>query len=168
LASPFNTVAELIAFTSFREGDADSIDRPAFKRSQFESALQLARNEIDVKTLSAELTEERESQCKEAELYLATSRLYRLWGERLGLLTTDANLVGVGSVSLGADTPPPTGLNSKMDFWLVSMSQEYRRVGLSILNGQPFAIGLGHERPPNGFPALLRAGRNGHAAIHTR
>lgn len=139
MPSPLNTIAELIAFTSFREGDDESIERPTFKRSQFEYALQLARNEIYAKTLQADdIDETRESQLKEAELYLATSRLYRMWGERLGLLTTDANLVGVGSVSLGADTPPPVGENSKMQFFIEKMATEYRRIGLEILRGLPW------------------------------
>lgn len=158
MATPLNTTSELIAFSSFREGDEINVGSPPmFKKSQFESALQRARDEIYDRTIGKENDEfgTRLGIVKEAELYLAVSRLYDMWGDRLGLLSADANIVNVGSVGLGADTPPPLGLNSKMEFFVKSMSEIYRAKGLYLLRGKPYEVDLGAEIDTSQFPCLL-------------
>lgn len=157
MAAPLNTVAELITFTSFSEGDSATVKTPTFLKSQFELALQMARDEITDRTLGKDNDEfdNRLGVIKHAEKYLATSRLYDMWGDRLGLLSTDANLVGVGSVNLGADTPPPVGDGSKMQFFVKHMSAAYHAKGLSLLIGKPFEIDMGADMTDDiRFPCL--------------
>ncbi len=158
MPEPLNTVTELIAFSSFREGDKMAVDTPTFLKSQFEQALQAARDEITDRTMGKENEDfgMRLGVVKEAERYLATSRLYDMWGDRLGLLSTDANLVNIGSVGLGSDTPPPLGQGSKMEFFIKSMSAIYRAKGLELLRGKPYLVGMGTDLDSaSRFPCLL-------------
>ncbi len=154
---PLNTVQELITFSSFREGDPEGT-RPLFRKSQFEMALDNARAEILDRTKGKTNSEfgERLPIIKEAELYLATSRLYHFYAERLGILSTDANLVGVGNVQLGADTPPPLGLNSKMDF-LRDQAVKMHDIGISLLIGKPYSVSIGTEEPRLSKSRCLRS-----------
>ena len=157
MADPLNTPKELVTFTSFSEGDSRATDAPIFKKSQIELALQMARDEIYDRTLGKEndAFDTRLGVTRHAELYLATSRLYDMWGERLGLLSVDANLVNVGAVGLGADTPPPLGQGSKMEFFVKYMSNIYHAKGIMLLIGRPFEMGLGADMTGDiRFPCL--------------
>ena len=160
MANPFNTATELLDFTSFIQGDSRTVTKPVFKLSQIQLALQMARDEIFDRTLGKEndeFTSTRLGVIKTAEKYLAASSLYVMWGDRLGLLSTDANIVGAGPVNLGADTPPPLGPGSKMEFFIKNMANAYHSKGISLLIGKPFEIGLGTDMTDDiRFPCLSR------------
>lgn len=143
LPDPFNSVKQLAAFTSFREGSAagaDSVREGTFPFSAFQQALSDARREIYRRTgerENAEFSESRLDDLREAELWLATARLYPRFGERLVLAFPESNLQGVGEVMSGADTPSPV---EKSEFWTGTMYQRIRAIGLSVLSGYPWDI----------------------------
>lgn len=160
MAKPFNSATDLLAFSSVSEGDSRSVTSPGFSKSQLDGALQRARDEITDRTLAKANDDfgDRLGVVTEAELYLATARLYDMWGERLGLLSTDANIVNVSEVGLGADTPPPLGPGSKMEFFAKNMAVLYRQKGLALLIGKPFSIAIGiEEEETERFPCLSAA-----------
>ncbi len=148
IPSPFNTVEALMGFTSFRQGAGGPSDEGAtlrqaaedgtFAVSQFEDALQKSRNEIYARCgrkPNADYTDWRLSQLTEAELWLATARLYPKYGERIAIKFSESNLAGVESVTLGADTPPPSGPGSKGEFYTKFMVQQFRGFGLQLMLG---------------------------------
>jgi len=138
LPNPFNSVADLLAFTSFQQGAAngqDSVTEGTFAFSQFQSALRQARYEIYKKTLrkqNDEFDDDRLEELREAELWLSTARLYRNYGERIVLKFPESNLAGVASVTIGADTPSPT---EKGQHWVEFMLTRIRAMGLALLRG---------------------------------
>lgn len=146
LPDPFNSVKQLAAFTSFREGaatGADSVREGTFPFSAFEQALQDARVEIYRRTGErddSEFTEARLYQLANAERYLATANLYPKFGERISTAFPESNIQSVSEVMVGADTPPPSGPGSKTEFWVDFMYQKVRGIGLSILYGQPWGL----------------------------
>lgn len=109
MADPFNTVAELKARTSFSQGNfgtAQSVDDATFSISQFQNALQDARNFIfgrTNETANADFTAQRLTDVKQAERYFALSTLMEIYGEEVALKSPDANLAAVSEVSVGAD-----------------------------------------------------------------
>lgn len=143
LPTPFNDETALAAFTSFKQGaksGADSVREGTFPFAAFSQALRDARREIYRRTGerdTSEFTEARLDDLREAELWLATARLYPRFGERLILAFPESNLQAVGEVSQGADTPSPY---EKGDAWTGQLYQRIRAVGLSLLHGQPWSI----------------------------
>src|SRR5687767_8764586 len=98
LPIPFNDLAALMSFTSFRqrtggpndEGEAlkNSAIEGTYAESQFSKSLQQARNEIFARAgrkQNDEYDEWRAAQLTEAELWLATARLYPKYGEKIAL-----------------------------------------------------------------------------------
>lgn len=136
LPDPFNSVAQLLAFTSFEQGASngqDSVLEGTFAFSQFETALRQSRYEIFRKTgkrQNDEFDEDRLEELREAELWLSTARLYRNYGERIALKFPESNLSGINSVQIGADTPPPT---DKGVHWVEFMQSRIRAYGLMLL-----------------------------------
>lgn len=139
LPEPFNSVADLLTFTSFQQGapnGQDSVLDGTFDFNQFTKALKQSRYEIYRKTLrrgNDEFEDDRVEELREAELWLATARLYRNYGERIAVKFPESNLAGVGSVQIGADTPPPSGPGSKGEFWADFMMTRIRNFGLMLL-----------------------------------
>lgn len=158
MADPFNSVAELKARTSFSQGNfgtAQSVDSATFTISQFQNALQDARDFIFARTNStanADFTATRLPEIKEAERYFALERLYEIYGEEIALKSPDANIAAVAEVMSGADTPSPY---EKSAHWINVMSTKFRARGLLLLNGQPFQIKLGKDTRTDRFPCLL-------------
>lgn len=136
LPAPFNTVQQLLTFTSFQQGapnGQDSVLDGTFDFAQFTSALRQARYEIYRKTLrrgNDEFEDDRLEELREAELWLATARLYRNYGERIAVKFPESNLAGVASVSIGADTPSPV---EKGQHWIEFMMTRIRNFGLMLL-----------------------------------
>lgn len=143
LPTAFNSVEDLTRFTSFKQGagsGVDSVREGTFAFKQFEQALKDARREIYRRTGErdvSEFSEARLDDLREAELWLATARLYPRFGERLILAFPESNLQAVGEVSQGADTPSPY---EKGDAWTGQLYQRIRAVGLALLYGQPWSI----------------------------
>lgn len=139
LPNAFNTVADLLAFTSFEQGAGNGIDAVrdgTFLFSQFQRALTMARNEIYRKTgrkQNDQFDDDRLAELTESELWLATARLYRQYGERIALKSIDADGASVASVQRQPDTPPPSGPGSKGEFWSHSMANWIRNMGLLLL-----------------------------------
>lgn len=156
MPDPFNAVADLMGFVAFRMGkggpsdmgdtlQAASIDGE-FAKSQYESALQRARNEIYARAgrlANDEYADWRKEQLTEAELWLAASRIYFAAGERIAAKFPEANLQSHGETALGADTPDPY---SKFESWRKA-AMEARRIGLDLLNnhGLSFDMRVGTE-----------------------
>ena len=113
MATPFNSVAELVQRTPFSQGETgteQSVIDATFTFSQFQSALQDARDLISKRTKSkpvADMTDNRIAELKRAEIYLALAILFEMFGERVALKSPDANLSSVGTRLQGADTPDP-------------------------------------------------------------
>jgi len=109
MAMPFNTVGELAARTAFSQGETGteaSVIDATFSFSQFQTALQDARDYIYRRTTgidNADFTADRLAELKQAEIYLALSTLFEMYGEEIPLKSPDANLAAVSSVTLGAD-----------------------------------------------------------------
>lgn len=150
LPNPFNSVDDLMGFTSFRQGSGgpqdsgDLLQQSAtdgtFAISQFEQALQRARNEIYRKTGSLDndaFDEARKAELTEAELWLATARLYPMYGEKIALKFPESNLAGVGDLTLGADTPSPV---EKGQHWFEFMASRCRAMGDRLLRGDRWAM----------------------------
>lgn len=165
MAAPFNTVKELLAFTSFEHGapnGTDSVRRGTFAFSQFQTALRNSRNEILRKTggiANNAFSEDRREELKESELWLSAARLMPRFGERIAVKTVDANMAGIASVQLGADTPPPSGPGSKGEYYVKFMYQRFRAIGLELLNAKYDRWGFTHsnywDRQTDRFPTLL-------------
>lgn len=161
LPAPFNTVEQLAGFTSFRQGSAtgvDSVREGTFPFSAFDQALRDARREIHRRTNErplAAFSEARLDDLREAELWLATARLYPRFGERIAIAYPESNLQSIGEVSSGADTPPPSGPGSKAEFWTQFMYQQLRAIGLNILYGQPWDMGTVPESTTEDYHCLL-------------
>ena len=158
MASPFNSVAELITRTAFSQGESgteQSVIDATFTFSQFQSALQDARDFISKRTKAkavADMTDERVSELTQAEIYLAIAILFEMFGERIPLKSPDANLSSVGTRLQGADTPSPP---EKGRHWVEFMATRYRSRGMTLLLGQPFEIKLGANTSTDRFPCLL-------------
>ena len=139
LPEPFNSVADLLTFTSFEQGapnGQESVLAGTFDFAQFTKALKQSRYEIFRKTLRRAndgFEDDRVEELREAELWLATARLYRNYGERIAVKFPESNLAGVASVQIGADTPPPSGPGSKGEFWADFMMTRIRAFGLMLL-----------------------------------
>lgn len=107
LPEPFSKVKDLLAFTSFEHGGNDrrtSAEQGTFVFSQFQTALKQSRYEIYKATLrkqNDEFDEDRLEQLREAELWLATSRLMPKFGEKIAIAFAESNLSSVGSVTVG-------------------------------------------------------------------
>jgi len=161
LPEPFNTVAELAGFTSFRQGAAvgvDSVREGTFPFSAFQQALEDARREIFRRTgerPTTAFTEARLGDLREAELWLAAARLYPRFGERIAIVYPESNIQSTGEVMVGADTPPPSGPGSKGEFWVQFMYQQMRAIGLNILYGQPWDMGTVPESTTEDYHCLL-------------
>jgi len=136
MPDPFNTVTDLLTFTSFQQGPGNgqaSVAEGTFTLSQFESALQRARNEIYAragKMENAAYETWRYDQLTEAELWLATARLYPMFGERLTLKFPESNMSALADVTIGADTPSPV---EKGVHYVKFMTQRIRAFGLELL-----------------------------------
>ena len=143
--APFNSVEQLCAFCAFRQGAGGPADTgPALKQSvldaefalsQLQSALAEAREEIYARCgqkANDDYETARAYQLKQAELYLATARLYERLAEKTALKFPEANLGGVGNVQWGADTPSPL---EKMKGWHET-AQRYRAIADNLLAGQ--------------------------------
>lgn len=136
IPSPFNTVAELVLWSGFEQGDSngrDSVIAGTFSFGMFETALNDARLEIYRKTLrkqNGEFTEDRAAELKIAERYLATAFLFPNFGSRMQLKFPESNLAAVGSVQIGADTPDPF---SKGRQYVEFMYDKIRSIGLAYL-----------------------------------
>ena len=161
LPVPFNSVEQLAGFTSFRQGAAtgvDSVREGTFPFSAFDGALRDARREIYRRTNEREndaFTAARLDDLREAELWLATARLYPRFGERIAVAYPESNLQSIGEVSSGADTPPPSGPGSKAEFWTQFMYGQMRAIGLNILYGQPWDMGTNPEITTEDYSCLL-------------
>jgi hypothetical protein len=115
--------------------------------------LKRARKEIWRKTLkrgNSEFDEDRVEELREAELWLATARLYPIFGERIALVYPESNLSGLGAATIGADTPPPSGPGSKGEYWAQFMEQLARKRGLELLQSPSttFALALSKWQTP--------------------
>lgn len=162
LPSPFNSVADLVRFTCFRQGDSngvDSVRAGTFEFEQFTEALQRARNEIYAragKKQNTEYDDYRLAQLQECELWFATARLYPQFGERIAIVYPESNVASIGIAMTGADSPPPSGPGSKGEFWVKFMSDRARAQGERLLTGQGSAWGLavGVQTDSTRFPCL--------------
>ncbi len=147
MPDPLNSVADLLKFTNFAHGagnDALSVKAGSFEYSQFDYALRRARNEIYAKAGrldNADYDEYRLEQLTEAELWLATARLYPMFGERIALRFPEANLTSVAEITQGADTPSPF---EKLEVWH-RVAKEVRAFGLELLRGDPWDMAVGSE-----------------------
>jgi len=136
MTDPFNTVSELLTFTSFQQGPGNgqaSVQEGTFTLSQFESALQRSRNEIYARAGRMENDDYeswRYDQLKECELWLATARLYPMFGERITLKFPESNMSALADVTIGADTPSPV---EKGQHYVQFMTQRIRAFGLELL-----------------------------------
>jgi hypothetical protein len=117
---PFNSMEELLRFTSFRLGSGNSsetmealrasAEQATFEVEALQDCLQRARDEIWVLTngmSNEEFEEPRQRQLKTAELWLCLGELYPLYGERLNITVRDSNSSGIGEWNVGPDTPSP-------------------------------------------------------------
>ena len=136
LPDPFNSVEELVLWSGFEQGPSQgqaSVLSGTFALSQFETALQESRREIYRRTGrkgNDDFDEDRADELKEAERYLAASRLYPNFGARMQLEFPESNLAAVGDVMTGADTPDPyTKGKQLVEFMYAAL----RRIGLAIL-----------------------------------
>lgn len=169
MPQPFNSVEDLLSFTSFEHGagnGAESVEQGTFAFSQFESALRRTRNEIYRKTgkrQNDEFAEDRTEELREAELWLATARLFPLFGERIAVKTVDANMAGIAEIQIGADTPPPSGPGSKAEFWAKFMSDRYRALGLMLLESPStrYQVTVGTDKWTERYACLSREKRYG-------
>jgi len=167
LPTPFNSVPDLMAFTSFRQGPGGPRDEGSglqeaatggtFDIAQYRSALQRARNEIYSRCgrlANDGYDDWRLSQLTEAELWLSTARIYPMYGERMALAFPESNLSGVESITIGADAPSPV---EKSKHWVDFMTQKIRAFGLDLMFGQGerFDIQIGSElTTTDPFPCL--------------
>jgi hypothetical protein len=155
---PFNTVADLAGFTTFRQGAAtgvDSVREGTFPFSAFAQALRDARREIHRRTgerPAEAFSDARFDDLREAELWLATARLYPRFGERIILSFPESNIQATGEVKSGADTPPPL---EKGQAWIGGLYQQIRAIGLSILYGQPWDMATDPEATTVDYDCLL-------------
>ena len=146
MPDPFNSVNDLLNFTSFRQGAGGANDEGealqtsaiegTFAFSQFTNALQRARNEIYARCGQLgndEYDDWREDQLTEAELWLATARLYPMYGEKIALKYPESNLSGVDAVTIGADTPSPV---EKGKHWTEFMVARIRAMAEMLITGQ--------------------------------
>ena len=163
LPDPFNTVLDLCTFAAFRQGKGGPSDTGEslkqsvldgeFSTSQLEAALAEARAEIFARAgqkQNEDYDDYRAAQLQESEKYLATSRLYQRYAEKLALKFPESNLQSVGSVSLGADTPSPL---EKMEVWH-RVANVYRQQGETLLRGQPWTMVVGTESERDPFTCL--------------
>jgi hypothetical protein len=161
IPEPFNSVKNLLAFTSFQEGAGngrESVLEGTFLFSQFATALRQSRNEIYRKTgrrKNDEFSDDRLEELTEAELWLATARLYPKFGERIALKFPESNLAGVGSVSQGADTPSPL---EKAQHWIDYATSRIRGMGLQLLESPStrFTVSVGKDASTKPYSCLGR------------
>lgn len=160
--TPFNSVEALCSFSAFRQGAGGPHDKGEalkqsvldgeFAPSQLTAALVEAREEIYARCGGEENDEyetARAAQLRQAELYLATARLYERLAEKVALKFPEANLgavsTGGGGVTWGADTPSPL---EKMKGW-TEQARAYRAIADSYLSGQgsAWSVVVGTEQP---------------------
>lgn len=143
LPDPFGSVAELVLWSGFEQGASNgqaSVQQGTFAFSQFDTALRESRREIYRKTLGKdndEFDEDRADELKEAERYLAISRLYPNFGSRMQIKFPESNLQSVGSVMSGADTPDPFSKGRQL---VEFMANRFRTIGRELLRGQRWAL----------------------------
>lgn len=153
-------------FTAFRPGaggkedTGETLQNAAiageFAYSQFSEALQRARNEIFARCgqkTNSEYAEWRSAQLTEAELWIATARLYPLYGERLAVKFPESNLSGLSELQIGADTPSPV---EKGVHWVEFMTAKIRGFGLELMLGQGsnWGIEIGELPASDPYPCL--------------
>lgn len=175
--TPFNSIEELCSFCSFRQGaggandfgDAlkQSVIDGTFAPSQLELALTQAREEIYSRAGQKENDEyetERYYQLRQCELWLATSSLCLWYGKKTALKFPESNLAGVGSITVGSDTPPPT---EKMEVW-TRAAREYRAIGERLLTGmgQAWDMKVGTLRRSHSHHPCLSTGCCSHCEEH--
>ncbi len=161
LPLPLNTPEELALWSGFTQGPAtgqESVLNGTFELEQFETALTEARREIYLKTQfkqNEEFTEERLSELKEAERYLAAARLYPCYAAKMRIEFPESNLASVGDVMSGADTPDPY---SKAE-GLMKAAQQLRAIGLELLNAPSrcWDVSVSQLPPGQRYPWLTAA-----------
>jgi len=142
-------------------GDAlkESVINGEFSIGQLSQVLIEAREEIYARAgqlENADYETARAYQLTQAELYLATSRLYERYAEKVALKFPESNLAGVGSVQVGADTPSPL---EKMETWH-RIANHYRAMGERLLTGQgqgwDIKVGTLSTSSTSQYPACLQ------------
>jgi hypothetical protein len=136
-----NTIAELLEHTQFRQGSGtgvDSVREGNFTLLSFQNALDDAYADIQERLMGRDITSlptYRQHRIKRAEVYLALAYLYEQFGERIGIVYPESNIQGVGGISVGADTPPPVGLNSKGEYYGKTLPTWARERATELLRG---------------------------------
>ena len=165
MPDPFNEVDTLIKTTAYRQGTGgadtygaalkDASQDSTFALSQFELALQTARDEIFSvcgQLENSEYDTYRLNQLKIAEIHLAKYYIYTWAGERIAVTTPDSNAAGNASTYVGPDTPSP---QEKMESWYRIAEKERQKAYRLINNiGNAWDMDIGTDTTTDPYPCL--------------